>query len=248
MRKLPVAEPEAVYVAFPFRWPDGKILYEAQGGCVEPGRDQLAGSSSDWHTVQNFVTVHSPRGQIVWAPVQAPLVQFGDLNPGKWQRVAEVKQPHLYSWVMNNYWFTNFRATQKGEFRWSYHLTTSGRTDRSPAVRFGWGTRVPLVARVLPPGGNGPGKPSDSLLQCDVRNLLLVESRPAHHGQGVILHWREVDGKPATLDLARQPFAERIAAIDEVNVLEETLQHGVSSIRFAPFEVKFVRVLLKDSR
>jgi len=245
MRKLPVTEPEAVYVAFPFRWRDGKVFYEAQGGIVEPGHNQLPGSSSDWHTVQNFLAVRNDQGHIVLGSDQIPLVQFSDLNLGKWQPVARVEKPHIYSWVMNNYWFTNFRATQQGEFRWSYYLTSSRDASNSTAVRFGWGSRVPLIPRALPAGQGEAGKCSDSRLRCEAANLLLVESRPAYEGKGVIMHWREVDGKPAILDLRHQPFAGKHATVEEVNALEKTLNEGSSSISFAPFEVKFLRVIPK---
>jgi hypothetical protein len=245
LRKLPVTDPEGLYVAFPFRRPQGKVYYEAQGGTLTPGAGQLPGSSSDWHTVQSFVAVRGPQGQIVMSSGDVPLVQFGDLNAGKWQQVAEVERPHVYSWVMNNYWYTNFRASQEGGFPWSYQLTSGGDASNGRAMRFGWGSRVPLVARVQPAGSAGGSKPSDSMLRCAPENLLLVESRPAKDGQGIILHWREVEGKPADFDLGSQPFAGRVAAADEVNVLEETLTTGIKAMSFAPYEVKFVRILLK---
>ena len=52
---------------------------------------------------------------------------------------------------MNNYWFTNFRTEQEGEFKWHYYLTSTADTSTATATRFGWGSRVPLVTRVLPP-------------------------------------------------------------------------------------------------
>jgi hypothetical protein len=76
---------------------------------------------------------------------------LGDFNLGKWQPVARVERPHVYSWVMNNYWFTNFRVEQEGEFKVHYYLTSTTDTSRSFATRFGWGSRVPLATRVLPP-------------------------------------------------------------------------------------------------
>jgi alpha-mannosidase len=232
-----------MYVAMPFQWPDGKVVYEAQGGVVMPGQNQLPGSSSDWQGVQSFVAVRSPQGQIICGSDQIPLVQLGDLNGGKWQPVTVIERPYVYSWVMNNYWYTNFRASQEGEFRWSYYLTSTRDASNAAASRFGWGSRVPLAARVLPPGKAGGGKLSDSLLKCDAGNLLLIESRPAARGKGVVLHWREVDGKKATLDLAGQPFAARIKRADEVNVVEETLKAGISSLSFEPYEVKFVKLV-----
>ncbi|MFV2068244.1 MAG: hypothetical protein ACC645_14825, partial [Pirellulales bacterium] len=128
------------------------ILYESQGGMIRPGKDQLPGSASDWQTVHGFLAVRGRDDQIIWGSDQAPLVQLGGIKLGAWQPIARVEKPHVYSWVMNNYWGTNFRATQQGEFRWSYYLTSTLDTSNRAATHFGWASRVPLVARVLPPG------------------------------------------------------------------------------------------------
>ncbi|MCC6490963.1 MAG: hypothetical protein IT364_25975, partial [Candidatus Hydrogenedentes bacterium] len=125
IRKLPVTDPEGIYVAFPFALADSEVWYEAQGGMVRPGKDQIPRSASDWQTIQNFIAVRGPGNQIIFGSSEAPLVQFGGLNYGKWQEMAAVEKPHVYSWVMNNYWFTNFRASQEGEFKWSYYITST---------------------------------------------------------------------------------------------------------------------------
>jgi hypothetical protein len=250
-RKLPVRQGEGVYVAFPFQWAGGKLVYEAQGGMVTPGENQIHRSSSDWQTVQNFAALRGNDGQIIWGSTEIPLVQFGDLNCGKWQTTARLANPFIYSWVMNNYWFTNFRATQEGQFKWSYYLTSAADPSNATATRFGWGSRVPLVARVLPPGksrawatGSSPASPT-SLLECKAPNLLLAEARPAWHGPGIILQWREVEGRSATFDLADQPFAPHLRSADEVNVLEEVIKADCRSLSFAPREVKFLRLSFK---
>ena len=180
VRKLPVPSPEALYVALPFQAPNSKMLYEAQGGCVTPGDDQIPGSSSDWQTLQSFVSIRSADGQIVTGSEQVPLVQLGDFNLGKWQPVTRVEKPHVYSWVMNNYWFTNFRNEQQGEFKFHYYLTSTKDTSRTFATRFGWGSRTPLATRVLPPVKNGALREPQKLstLAIAAPNLLVVETRP----------------------------------------------------------------------
>jgi len=242
IRKLPVPRPEGIYVAFPFTPPNGTIHYEAQGGVVEPGRDQLAGSSSDWQTVQNFLAVRSPRGQVVWGSDQVPLVQLGGLNLGKWQPVTHVAKPHVYSWVMNNYWFTNFRATQQGEFKWSYYLTYTRDRSDTAATRFGWGARVPLVARVLPPGAATDAAPVRSALELHAPNLLLVSARPSRDAGGVVLHLRELAGRQTTLDLAGKSLPANIRAVEEVNVIENIVASPTRSPVFSPHGVKFIKL------
>ena len=241
-RKLPIRKPEGLYVAFPFRSPEAKMLYEVAGGSVTPGNEQIPGSASDWQTFQNFISVRGAESQIIWGSEGAPLVQLGDFNLGKWQRVARVDRPHVYSWVMNNYWFTNFRVEQEGELRWSYYLTSTRDLTRSAAARFGWGSRVQLATRVLPPS---PGAKSDrpwTLSTFDVKlpNALLVEARPLGSGEGVLLHLRETDGKPFAVSEAdiESPFPVAEAAM--VNVLGEVLRGGIESHSQAPFESRFL--------
>ena len=248
VRKLPVAQAEAVYVAFPFAPRDGQIAYEAQGGIVRPGLDQLPGSSSDWQTVQNFLTVRHPQGQIVWGSAGAPLVQLGEINLGKWQPVTKVAQPYVYSWVMNNYWFTNFRLTQEGDFRWSYFLTSTRDQGNAAATRFGWGSRVPLATRVLPPlkSGKSSEPPACSLLSIDVPGVLLVGTRPAPDG-GVLLHLREVAGETTTLDLGNVKTSAEIEEAAEVNALGDVIQDGIESLALKPYDVRFVRLRFAPS-
>lgn len=247
IRKLPIPSPEAVYVALPFQAPNSKMLYEAQGGCVTPGDGQIPGSSSDWQTLQSFIAIHSADGQIVTGSEQAPLVQLGDFNLGKWQPVTRVEKPHVYSWVMNNYWFTNFRTEQEGEFKFHYYLTSTKDTSRTFATRFGWGSRVPLATRVLPPVRIAATREPQELSTLTVTppNLLIVETRPTRQGDGIILHLREVEGKAVTITEGEVLGATRIRRADQVNVLEEAIQAGIESLSFKPYEVKFLRLMFR---
>ena len=247
IRKLPVPTPESVYVAFPFHAPNSKMFYEAQGGLVTPGQDQIPGSASDWQTLQNFIALRGDNGQIVVGSEQVPLVQLGDFNLGKWQPVTRVEKPHIYSWVMNNYWFTNFRTQQEGEFKWHYYLTSTKDVSRGFATRFGWGSRVPLATRVLPPGKSRAANLSRELsaLTINAPNLLLVEARPARNRNGIFLHLRELDGIPTTLTSENVISWSELQQADEVNVLEETLREGIESLPFRPYEAKFVRLMFR---
>ncbi len=145
-------DPEAVYVAFPFALEQGTLQFEAQGGLVQPGENQIPGTATDWNTVQNFAALRSPAGQIVLVSDEIPLMQFGGINTGRFKPGAKPETQQIYSWVLNNYWTTNFRSSQEGEMSWSYALTSSRDASNSFATQFGWGVRVPFVSRVLPKG------------------------------------------------------------------------------------------------
>jgi hypothetical protein len=240
-----VSQPEAIYVAFPFAPAAGEIAYEAQGGLVRPGRDQLPGSASDWQTVQNFLAVRHPQGQIVWGSAGAPLVQLGEINLGKWQPVTQVARPHVYSWVMNNYWFTNFRLTQEGDLRWHYFLTSSRDRGDVAATRFGWGSRLPLATRVLPPikSGKSSAHPALSMLSIDAPGVVVVDTQPAGTG-AVVVQVREVAGQPATLGASNVRAWTEIEAAAEVNALGQVIEDGIESLDLKPHDVRFVRLRL----
>jgi len=238
-----ITDPESIYVAFPLNMPGARLEYEAQGGLVTPGVNQLPGTASDWNTVQGFARVSGDLGQVVIGSDEIPLMQFGEINTGKFQYVSEVNKPHVYSWVMNNYWVTNFKASQEGELRFSYYLTSSADTSEAIAGRFGWGSRMPFVSRVLPARKDAGKLASISMLHTGGSNLLLISARPSADKAGVILHLREIAGNGAGLDL-RSIFPDgSISSWSEVNVCEEALLRIEANLTFEPYETKFVKVV-----
>jgi alpha-mannosidase len=248
MVKLPVVSPEGVYVAFPFKLSGGTLAFEAQGGVVYPGMNQLEGTSSDWNTIQNFAAVKNDDSQIVFVSDEIPLVQFGDINTGRYYYRLKPKSNHVFSWVLNNYWVTNFKASQEGELRWTYEITSSNDNSDMFATKFGWGERVPLKSRVmLPIKGIAKTKlVSRSLMNLNVANLLLVNTSLAMDGKGIILHVREVEGGHAIVDIGRLLEETGATSIKEVNVLEEELADLTAPFLIEHYETKFLKLDFKE--
>jgi alpha-mannosidase len=241
--KKDVTAPEAIYIAFPFKMPQATIFYEAHGGTVSPGRNQLEGTSSDWNVFQNFISLRGPKGQIVFGSDEVPLVQFGDLNLGKFQYIAEVEKPHIFSWVMNNYWVTNFRASQEGEFKWSYFLTSGEDISNTSATRYGWSSRIPLLCRVFPPG-KASDKPKDySTILIDADNILLVSAKPCSDGKSIILHLRETEGKPTKFSVSIPSARSQNQVITEVNVLGEAIRQPSETLMIEAWESTFYKII-----
>jgi hypothetical protein len=244
MFKLPVLSPEAVYVAFPFKLDNGKLCYEAQGGIVYPGVNQLEGTSSDWNAIQNFAAVRNDASQIVFVSDEIPLLQFGDINIGRYYYRLKPKSNHIFSWVLNNYWVTNFKAQQEGELRWTYAITSSENNSDIFATRFGWGERVPLLSRVMLPSQAVEESMPDirTILNIDVPNLLLVNATPSMDGTGIILHLREIEGDHAILYINRLKQETGATSVSEVNVLEEELQVLTAPLLIEHYETSFVKL------
>lgn len=249
MRKNEITDPEGVYIAFPFsNSNNGKLVFEAQGGVVRPGVDQLAGSSSDWNTIQNFAAVKSNDAQIVFNSSDIPLVHFGGINTGRYYYKLDLKNAHIFSWVLNNYWTTNFKASQFGELDWKYQFTSSADNSNAFATQFGWGSRVPMITRTNAGKQNATAnvvsKTFISLNTPD--NLLLVSSRPAFDGDGVILHLRETEGDHAILDITNLLQNPNIDSVFEVNAIGEELQQLTSPLLIEHWETRFILLKTKN--
>ncbi len=238
-----LTDPEALYVAFPFALGDSRIVFETIGGTLTQGQ-QLPGSSSDWNVAQNFVAVRGKAGQIVVTSNEIPLWQFSDFNMGKFERYPKPGKTLLLSWVMNNYWFTNFRAYQEAGFSWSYELTSTKDTTNTFAAKFGWGERNIFPTRTFPAGKNELVNPlTESLKIGGSPNVLLVNSRPSFNGRdAVMLHFRELDGKSSEITLTEAVKGRPVKSVSIVNAMGKKVEAGSASIHFNPFEVKFIEL------
>jgi hypothetical protein len=243
--KKAITDPEAIYIAFPFRMSDGKTCYDVQGGLVFPGENQLEGTSADWHAIQNFVAIRGSDCQYILGSAEVPLVHFGDINLGKFQYIAQISNPYVYSWVMNNYWVTNFRASQEGEFKWKYFLTSTKNKSNTFATRFSWNSRIPLLSRVFPPGDSSKTPMTQSLLKINPDNVILVSAKPSQDGVDVILHLREIDGKPVEMSVILPYVDSRRQSLTEVSVIEETIGEPGESVLIKSWESKFVKLSIR---
>jgi len=238
-----VTTPEALYVAFPFALPKSRIVFETIGGILTQGQ-QLPGSSSDWNAAQNFVSVRGAKGQIIVVSNEIPLWQFSDFNMGKFERNPKAGKTWLYSWVMNNYWFTNFRAFQEGGFHWGYQITSTSDTTNTAATKFAWGERNFFATRTFPAGKNEFQSPVlETVKISGSPNAILINSRPAFKNtNSILLHFRELEGKPAELNLESKIAGRSIKRMVVVNVVGKEIWTPVQSVKLNPFEVKFVEI------
>lgn len=247
IRKQLITDPESIYIAFPFKLDNGRIFCEVQGGVMEAGVDQIPGSTTDWNTVQNFAAVRSKSGQILLTSNKIPLMQFGGINTGRYQLGAKPASTRIYGWPMNNYWTTNFNADQRGELTFTYSLTSGSDTGNRFATRFGWGTRIPLLVRVIP-AGKPNGKPAEaSFLTIEPENLLVVNARPVPEEKAIILQLREVSGVKAEIKIkderGKNNEGYKDYRIQEVDVTGRIIGSGSETIVFKPLESKFIKII-----
>ena len=240
VKKEPITNPDGIYVAFPFKLDNAKLYFDVQGGVVSSGENQIEGTASDWNTVQNFVSARNDKAQFIVGSNLIPLFQMGGICTGQYQRKKTYEFPHVYSWVTNNYWTTNFRASQEGELRWSYYLTSSDDISNTFASRFGWSSRVPIYARVLPTGKPNNLPVSSCAFRFNQDNFLMTSATPSIDDGHILINVRELDGKQSNFqifDSSGNPLKFSI-----VNIIEESLQTELKEILFAPYENKFIKI------
>jgi len=239
IQKKSVTDPEGIYIAFPFLLDGGVLSFDVQGGEIRAGIDQIPGSSNDWNVVQNYARIQNEKGQILLSSPEIPMMQFGAINTGRYKAGATPESTHIYGWPMNNYWTTNFNPEQHGGISWVYNISSSSSQSQTEATRFGWGNRVPFLARAFTGGGKGDESWQKSIIQGWPVNVILVSSTPDKSGSSCILHIREIEGKNA--DLKSLKLANnRPLMIRQANVLGEEIVQG--SVQLKPFETKFIKL------
>jgi hypothetical protein len=229
IRKDEVLAKEAVYFAFPFRVSPPELAYQIQNGFVRPNADQLPGACRDWFTTQNLVVARDAGVTIGWATPDAPLVTLTDINRGLWLKQLEVKNGHVYSYAMNNYWFTNYKASQGGEFTFRYSITSGAALAEGELARFDAETRSPLIAYNYYDTGNVRLEPvkkrmpvaAGSFFEIAADNAQVTAFKPAEDGNGYILRLRETAGRKGAARLKSPVFP--LAAAWRTNGVEDNL-------------------------
>ncbi len=104
---------------------------------MRPEVDQLPGACKEWYAVQHFARLTSKEGPLACDVSGCAAGLPRRHQPRALAGSSELKNGWLFSYVMNNYWFTNYKADQGGQMAFSYSITTQAATD-AQAARFGW--------------------------------------------------------------------------------------------------------------
>jgi len=127
---------EGVHFSFPFNLPDGDVRYDCAWGVVQLDKDQLPGANRNFITASRWVDVSNAQSGMCCVLLDAPMFKSGPLtrDPWRWGPPALcgwVKKTTyngtIYSYVMNNYWQTNYKADQPGKTLFRYVLKPHGK-------------------------------------------------------------------------------------------------------------------------
>jgi alpha-mannosidase len=229
VEKKDVDTKEGVYFAFPFAMSHPEFEYEVQNGVVNPAKDMYPGAGHEWFSVQHWIALQEGGVYASLLPLDAGLATFGDINRGQWPDQFGDRPGSVFSYIMNNYWDTNYRAGQGGHFKFHYVLTSSSSINAPELSRMGWEEITPLEADIVTTQDKalsspeekshnasasssvagrmiaGAGLPcildpkEDSFLNVDDPNVLFETWKPAEDGKGTILRFLDMGGAQRTI-------------------------------------------------
>ncbi len=242
---------EAVYVAFPVAAKDPVFHFATQQDWVNPAKDMLTGASLEWFNVQQWMAAGDNDFTVGVVPVDTPLASFGDINRGKWPGEFHPATGTLFSYAMNNYWHTNYRAGEGGEFTFRYAMTSGPKFNGSELTKLGFEEMRPAEMdyvesqdkagnpeRPLPPQGA-------SFLTVHGSNVALVTWKRAENGHGSIVRLQETGG--AAGQAAIQFLRTKIARAHLCTGVEDDLRSldvngGTVTVALKPHEVVTLRL------
>src|SRR6267143_817950 len=217
--KTPTLAKEALYVAFPFSFTNPTVELEVPLGRMTVDRDQQPGSCRDWYCHTHWVWLREGADGLLWSAPDTPLFTLNDLVRGAWRR-SIVPDGTLFAYAMNNYWHTNYAASQGGAATFRFRLSLLAPGDLTEPVRRGWAACDPLY--VSPSYTNetaGPLIAKDRALFYADKNVMVVGAKPADDGDGVIVKLLDVAGQARAIGVWPAAYAFKLAR--RTNLVEQ---------------------------
>lgn len=188
IHKQETLEKEAGYFVFPFglNAPDeARAFVDLPYGIVEADQEQMPGACREWYTANTFAAVANTTGSAYVAAPDTPLFTIGDINRGRWPNRLEGNRHVLYAYVFNNYWHTNYKASQGGDLRCAFSIKLSNAPfDPVEATRFGWERVLDMTPerKCFARAESCRGAAQRSFLTLDEGPVLLGDLLPANGG------------------------------------------------------------------
>ncbi len=238
--KQAIYEPEGVHFAFPVNVPGGKIRLDIPWAIVNPHTDLLSGACKNYFTIQRWADVSGNKTGLTLTSPDAPLMEIGSITTDAptvgWLRDLPATTK-LYSYVMNNYWETNYKAAQDGLTTFRYSLIPHGAFDPAAAARAGVERSQPLL--VVPCDAGTPSM--NSILEVSNPNVLVTLLKPSDDGKGFFVRlWNPTTDKQAVS--IRWPYPKKPPRLSMSNPFEDKLKACPEKIELGPMEITAIRL------
>jgi hypothetical protein len=241
--KALVHDQEAVFFRFPFALEEPEVRIDVPWGSFRPEIDQVPGASKNYYSLQRWVDLHDHQGGVTVVSIDAPLIQLGEIRTDAivtgWLEKAEPSGT-LLSYVMNNYWETNYRAAQDGTHQFEYSLRPHDGFDEAEAERFALERAQPLVAIITPSWEVHARAP----FKIDGRRVVVTSLKEAGDGRGYLIRLYNPGEVPDTVRITGIGGAS--LQVRRSDVYERILDRVEGPIQLDGYEIMTLRVLISD--
>jgi alpha-mannosidase len=238
--KQNIYEQESIHLAFPFKVPEGVMRMEIPWAVVRPETDQLAGACKNYFTVQRWVDVSNADYGVTLATPDAPLIEIGDITTDPtgstvgWIKTIEPSTT-LYSYVMNNYWETNYKAGQEGPTMFRYSIEPHRSFDSGRAAKFGAEQSQPLIAVPVDSKTSAPG----SIMNVEPTSIIVTAFRPSEDGKDWIVRLFNAGGQSEKAIITwAEPSPDTIWLS---NLAEEKLDNAAGPVEMTAYDIVTLR-------
>ncbi len=180
--KKAVRTKEAIHYGFPFNPSFKKTVVDAGYGTQAYLSDQLPGSCLDFIYGRRWINVSSQDKGVQLMLLETPMIEPDNMiderlvinqTHKEWKKEGKPTS-NWFSYVMNNYWHTNFKIDQDGMNRSKYILRPHDRFSYSETEKEAAGLTQALIAVPV----NDAFLPSESLFELSNERMVITSITP----------------------------------------------------------------------
>ena len=181
---------------------------------------------------------------LTWVSPDAPLVEIGQMTDESaveksvraWRTELEPSQM-IYSYAMNNYWHTNYKADQEGLVTLRYSVRPHQGFEAAEVKKFGLERSQPLV---VAPSAENQTRPAASLLEVEPSGVIVTSLKPGADKRCWIAKLYNASGRPDNVKL-RGPICRK-GSVYLSNPSEDRLEQVRGPLPILPFGIVTLRV------
>jgi len=238
--KKKIYRQEGVHLGFPFNIPDGEIHIDLALGVYEPDAGQARGACKNYFTPERWVDISNQDNGVTFISLDAPLIEIGDITTdatayGWIDHTAESQT--IYSYIMNNYWETNYQAAQEGVIKFRYVLHPHGMFNAARSEKRAIEEAEPPV---IVPGSNNK-KGMKSLFTINNENIICTALIPDK--DGYLIRLFNAGGAPEKLEINFRDIPVVTGFADFDGVITGIYNDGMV---IPPYGVRTIKVIVND--
>ena len=247
--KEEITNPEGVYFSYPFKVDSPKVYIDIPGAVMQPEKDQLPNSNKDFYTLRHWVKLIDGDLSIALCCLDAPLISLFEINTEKWIKHLPPSSGMLYSYVMNNYWFTNYRYSQEGKVTFRYCLQAQqAKQSHGETTRFALEYARPLIPVISRNANKGilPTEQS-SFLSILPDNVYLQTIKLSEDGEDLIIRVVELNGESTNAQVMLSQGGNHKAYLTDLtenNLKQLEIQRNSEfMVSMKPFGIETIRIV-----